>query len=70
MTPYFKAYWNPYDVSKACPTLEQDLCYSATDRITNLLDQKTLRRKLGVPDFVPAYEGCNNKVRSAFTHCL
>jgi hypothetical protein len=51
---------------QACPTLEQNLCYDATDRITNLLDQKHIRKVLGVPEDYPGFKGCNNKVNSKF----
>ena len=51
-----------YDVSKPCPTLHENLCYSATDRIKSLLDDRKTRKKLGVPEDRPEFVGCSNAV--------
>lgn len=66
MGPYFNALWNPYDVSKACPSLHEDLCYPVTTRIANLLDQPAIRKQLGVPDDSPPFQGCNMQVNGRF----
>lgn len=62
MVPYIRALWNPYNIVEPCPTLAEDLCYSSTSRIANLLDSPTNRKKLGVPLDRPAFEGCSSAV--------
>ena len=51
-----------YDISKPCPTLHENLCYSTTDRIKSLLDDRKTRKKLGVPEDRPEFVGCSNAV--------
>lgn len=68
MEPYMQALWNPYDVSKPCPTLAENLCYDTTDRITNYLDNEHNRKKLGVPLDRPNFQGCSSTVSPETKH--
>lgn len=58
-----KALWNPYNVAQACPSLNEDLCYSATTRIKYHLDDPKIRERLGVREDTPPYQGCSEDVR-------
>lgn len=63
MDPYMNAKWNPYDITKPCPTLYEDACYSASTRIAIYLNDPVTRKKLGVPADRPKFEDFSWKVR-------
>lgn len=54
---------NPYDISKPCTTLSEDLCYPQTSVIKTYLDQPWVREKLGVEPGLGPFQSCSNKVR-------
>jgi len=66
MGPYSAALWNPYNVAQACPTLHEDLCYSATTRIVNHLNDEKIRERLGVKDDAPPFISCSSDVSRRF----
>lgn len=70
MDPYMNAKWNPYDVTKPCPALYEDACYSASTRITSYLDDPVTRKNLGVPVDRPKFEGFSWKVNVVVSACV
>lgn len=58
----YSAEINPYDISKPCTTLNEDLCYPATSVIKTYLDQPWVREKLGVEPGLGPFQSCSNKV--------
>ncbi|KAL8283173.1 hypothetical protein RQP46_005951 [Phenoliferia psychrophenolica] len=66
--PFLQGMVNPYDISKPCTTLGQDLCYPETAVIKEYLDKPWIRQKLGVHESIGPFQSCSNKVGSAFAY--
>lgn len=64
--PFLEGQINPYDISKPCRTLAEDLCYPETSVISEYLDQPWVRETLGVADRVGPFKSCSPKVAKAF----
>ncbi|KAK4054862.1 hypothetical protein OIV83_000786 [Microbotryomycetes sp. JL201] len=65
-TPFLAAGLNPYDISKACDTLDEDLCYPESRAITSYLNREWVRTKLGVDRDVGNFSTISWKVWQRF----
>ncbi|KAM0751196.1 peptidase S10, serine carboxypeptidase [Meredithblackwellia eburnea MCA 4105] len=65
-SPFLRGEINPYDISKPCTTLGEDLCYPETSVIKTYLDQPWVRTKLGVHLGIGPFQSCSGKVGNNF----
>ncbi|KAM0793197.1 hypothetical protein ACM66B_000667 [Microbotryomycetes sp. NB124-2] len=64
--PFSAAQLNPYDISKSCDTLDEDLCYPESRPITEYLNRDWVRAKLGVDKRVGNFSTISWKVWQQF----
>ncbi|OLL24100.1 Carboxypeptidase Y A [Neolecta irregularis DAH-3] len=64
--PYNKTGLNPYDMSKKCFGGDGG-CYQIGIDIAKFLNQESIRKALGVEEFIGQFNGCTDSVTAAFT---
>ncbi|KAG8928674.1 hypothetical protein FRC02_006619 [Tulasnella sp. 418] len=69
--PYGATGRNPYDISKMCDgKLEETICYPISTRIVKYLNQKSIRKELGVDPSVTGFSAVSWSINSLFAQNL